>query len=107
MKVGMWVDGKLTAHYYGWNLQDIEVDDDIAGYFYSSEDDWPTEDLFARGFGRWIERTFQSRLPQLKSDQTWLPGYRELDTEVGRPGTLLIEWLDGTLRGTLALSGPA
>src|SRR5215471_4460412 len=26
-RVGMWVDGKLTAHYYGWNLQWLEDDD--------------------------------------------------------------------------------
>jgi hypothetical protein len=95
-KVGMWVDGKLTAHYYGWNLQDIEVDDDIAGYFYASEDDWPTEDLFARGFCRWIERAFQPGLLRLTPDHVWVPGYKELETEVARPGTLLVEWMDGT-----------
>jgi hypothetical protein len=97
MKVGMWVDGKLTAHYYGWNLQDIEVDADIARYFFSSEDDWPTEDLFSRGFCQWIERTFQSRLLRLEPDQIWKPGgFKELDTRVARPSTLRIDWLDGT-----------
>jgi hypothetical protein len=52
----MWVDGKLTAHYYGWNLQDIEVDEDIANCFYSSEDNWPTEDLFARASADGLNR---------------------------------------------------
>jgi hypothetical protein len=97
MKVGMWVDGRLTAHYHGWNLQDIEVDADIAKYFYTSEDDWPTEDLFSRGFCRWIERAFQPRLLRLKPDLIWKPGSRkELNTQVYRPGTLLIEWGDGS-----------
>lgn len=95
-KVGMWVDGKLTAHYYGWNLQDIEVDEDIANCFYSSEDNWPTQDLFARGFCRRIERAFQPRLLRLTPDHIWVPGYKELETEVARPGTLLVEWMDGT-----------
>jgi len=92
----MWVDGMLTTDYYGWNLQDIEVDEDIANCFYSSEDNWPTEDLFARGLCRWIKRAFQARLLRLTPDQTWLLGYGELDTQVARPASLLIEWLDGT-----------
>jgi hypothetical protein len=91
------VDGKLTAHYYGWNLRDIDVDDDDSiGYgFLYSEDDWPTEHLFARGFCRWIERAFQPILVELDPDQTWLPGYGELETQVARPATLLIEWQGG------------
>jgi hypothetical protein len=97
MKVGMWVDGKLTAHYHGWNLQDIDVLEDDEHHLYGSEDKWPTEDLFARGFCRWIERAFQPLLLQLEPDLIWAPGRRSgLDTQVRRPGSLLIEWIDGT-----------
>jgi hypothetical protein len=95
-RVGMWVDGKLTAHYYGWNLQWLE-DDDYRP-FYVSEDNWPTSDLFGAGFCHWIERAFQGKLRCLKPDQSWRVGqFEELDSRIGkRPGLVLIEWLDGT-----------
>lgn len=97
MVVGMWVDGKLTAHYYGWNLQWLDLNEEHQ--FYGSEDEWATEDLFGLGFCRWIERAFQPRLLRHKPDQTWAPGgYEELDTSVvrDRPGTVRIEWIDGS-----------
>lgn len=98
MKIGMWVDGKLVAHYYGWNLQhfDEKSRDEM---FYTSENDWPTEDLFGLGFCRWIERAFQPQLLRLNPDHSWRPGqYGELQTELSRfrPGTVRIKWLDGS-----------
>jgi hypothetical protein len=95
MKVGMWVDGKLTAHYFGWNLQHADVDADRD--WYCSEDEWPTSDLFGRGFCLWIEHAFQPLLLRLKPDWKWTAkGNTELEIETQRPGTLLIKWLDGT-----------
>jgi hypothetical protein len=95
MAVGMWVDGVLTAHYYGWNLQSLSDDD--YRMFYASEDKWDTSDLFGRGFCRWVERAFQQRLLRLEPDQSWRPGQAdELNVSLGRPGMLRIVWLDGT-----------
>jgi hypothetical protein len=97
MKVGMWVDGKLTAHYHGWDLQDIDVLEDEDHRLYGSEEKWPTMDLFGSGFCRWIERAFQPRLLRVEPDLVWEPGsYGELDTQIRRPGTLCVDWLDGT-----------
>jgi hypothetical protein len=99
MRVGMWVDGKLTAHYYEWNLQPLDDADRDEPMFYASENDWPTSDLFARGFCRWIERALQPRLLLIAHDQHWRPGqYAELNAEIPhfRPGTILIEWHDGS-----------
>jgi hypothetical protein len=96
MRVGMWVDGKLTAHYHGWNLEDFETPDDEPVYHFS-EENWPTQDVFAPGFCRWIEREFQPLLLKLKPDTVWKPGgYSDLDTQVRRPSTLLVRWLDGS-----------
>jgi hypothetical protein len=99
MRVGMWVDGRLTAHYYEWNLQPLDGDDRVDRMFYASENDWPTSDLFGRGFCRWIERALQPRLLAIAHDQRWRPGqYAELNAEIPhfRPGTVLIEWHDGS-----------
>jgi hypothetical protein len=96
-KVGMWVDGTLTAHYWGWDLHRLDYDDDTT--FYASEDKWPIQDLFGLGFCRWIERAFQQRLLRLTPNQTWGPRqYEELNTELirSRPGTLQIDWIDGS-----------
>jgi hypothetical protein len=97
MKVGMWVDGKLTAHYHGWDLQDIDVLEDENHRLYGSEEKWPTMDLFGGGFCRWIECAFQPRLLTVEPDLVWEPGsYKELDTQIRRPGTLRVDWLDGS-----------
>lgn len=96
MKVGMWVDKKLTAHYHGWNLQYLFLND--GHRFFASEDEWATSDLFGLGFCRWIERAFQSNLLRLKPNQSWRVGqFEELDTRVGsRPAIVRLEWLDGS-----------
>jgi hypothetical protein len=83
MKVGMWVDGKLAAHYHGWDLQDIDVLQDNDHHLYGSEEKWPTADLFGGGFCRWIERAFQPNLLKVEPDLIWEPGgYTELDTQI-------------------------
>jgi len=101
MKVGIWVNGKLNAHYYGWNLQDF--DDDVfhenGDGFWFSEDKWPTSDLFGRGFCRWVERAFQHRLVRVEPDRICGPGrLLDLDETVihNRPCTHRIAWFDGS-----------
>jgi hypothetical protein len=97
MKVGMWVDAKLTAHYHGWDLHDIDVLQDDDHHLNGFEEKWPTADLFGGGFCRWIERAFQSRLLGVEPDLVWSPGcYTELDTQIRRPATLRVDWPDGT-----------
>ena len=65
--------------------------------YHFSEENWPTQSVFAPGFCRWIEGEFQSLLLKLTPDSFWKPGgYSDLDTQVRRPSTLLLQWLDGS-----------
>lgn len=52
-RVGMWVNGRLRAHYYGWELKDERVD------------------LFGAGLAYWIEDTFQRDLARLEPAAIW------------------------------------
>lgn len=56
--VGLWVKGRLTAHYYGWQFGDGE-DDDLQG------------DLFAPGIAFWLQHTFQRSLAKVEPDAVW------------------------------------
>jgi hypothetical protein len=65
--VALWADGRLSAHYYGWNLSDLGE-----RRFEEPEYDFeaPT-DLFGPGLAVWVERTFQPELLKIEPTAVW------------------------------------
>lgn len=86
--VGMWVDAKLVAHYYGWDFSSDEK------HLYDNGGDY--QDRFGIGFGLWFERRFQNRLLRVKPDVAWNVRDRQLMDDVGLEAWLVhVTWLDG------------
>lgn len=51
--VGLWASGRLTAHYYGWQLPGCRGD------------------IFGPGLAFWLEKTFQRDLTKISPTATW------------------------------------
>jgi len=110
--VGMWVEGKLTAHYAAWNLKPYESDHeethDYDGYVPDSYDQDPRYDygaltrrwdVFGQGFCKWIEREFQSELLQIEPAFIWRARNADsLDTcELPSLSVIHTVWIDGSV----------
>lgn len=97
--VGMWVDGKLAAHYYGWDLTSIEANE--ATWNYYGPDSPPgreRRDRFAKGFRVWFQRAFQSDLVASTPDRAWsVLGAKVIDfNDLPENYLFHIVWHDGS-----------
>jgi uncharacterized protein YbaR (Trm112 family) len=111
--VGMWVNGKLVAHYEAWDLEPFWIEEASQDYqdWYSGADDDNDEaeyrsDVFAPGFREWIEREFQDRLLQLKPSATWRTGGSwPLNTYslngLQKPCVIHTQWIDDSIYAAL------
>jgi len=61
-RVGVWTEGKLIAHYRGWEL---------SGGYFAAEGHGEEVDLFGPGLAVWMECVYQSKLAQTKPDAVW------------------------------------
>ena len=88
--VGVWVDGRSVAHYYGWDLATGK-----------SEDYWSCgyerQDRFGRGFRVWFEKFLQPQLFRAKPDLSWSVLDSNLMEDVGLRAAWLVHvtWHDG------------
>jgi hypothetical protein len=113
--VGMWVEGKLAAHYAARNLKPYESDreetHDYDGYVRDREEYDPRYDyeararrwdVFGQGFCKWIEREFQGELLRIEPDFVWRARDAEGDTD-DLPGLSVIYtvWIDGSVYAKL------
>jgi hypothetical protein len=58
--VGMWVNGRLKAHYYGWNIPEVP-----------NHYDHEAQDLFGKGIRLWLQKTFQRQLLKAAPTFRW------------------------------------
>jgi hypothetical protein len=108
--VGMWVDGKLVAHYEAWDLEPFWIEESSQDYqdWYPDYDETQAgycSDVFALGFRKWIEREFQDRLVQVKPSAKWRSGgswplntYSLNDLE--KPCVIHTQWIDDRIYAT-------
>jgi len=100
--VGMWVEGKLVARYFGWNLAPFS-EDDQAEWSPGVENVEPIrrQDVFAKGFCMWLEQKWQNELKNCSPDfvvdfssprRSW-PDFASLPS----PALIHVRWLDGTI----------
>jgi hypothetical protein len=103
--VGMWVDGKLVAHYFGWNLRPLEAgpDEDLIQLTdFDLGNDPEICDIFAPGFAIWIRREFQDHLCSLKPASIWRASTPET-LHLDGPRLVHTVWVDGRTYAALYL----
>lgn len=112
--VGVWQDGVLIAHYYGWNLVPLAGERPYFGsdveYSRDNYQIWPPredvrqEDVFGVGFCRFLQRACQQELLRAKPDMTWsaaavgdaVDGTEKL-SHLTRPSIVHTRWVDGSV----------
>jgi hypothetical protein len=101
--VGMWVDGKLVAHYFGWNLRpsywegadrgEDPIEKSLDFFDLSNNDD--ICDIFAPGLAMWMEREFQDRLCNLNPAAVWRASSPRTFRFEDGPMLVHTVWIDG------------